>query len=419
LRDRIAHPNVTFAALSLLFFVVSAGSFSSLGVVLPAMVKELEWSWTEAGLGFTLLGLTCGLGSFIPALLIRRIGVRGTMIVGTIILVSGFGAMALTNSVWLYFIATSLVGVAFAVCATVPGTHVLTALFDKRSTALGGYFTIGALGGVAGPLLYIALHDLTDGWRAYWWAFVIMSLLAGVFAAITTPWRYDPTAEELAAERNLAPAEVLAGLKAWTVRKALATPQYYIIVGGYTTYLLINTTAHGFAVAHLMERGISQTVAAQVLSLEALIGAGVGVIGGIIGEKVSSKMLMLVSLGAVTIGMVGLAYATGWPLMLVFAFGVGIGFGLSFIASTMLLFNYFGKAPNLELYSIMTMISTTAALGPAFGGWARDTFGSFSGLFLLCAALTALMLLATLFMQPPNLKAAKEPTNPVPEAPIL
>jgi predicted MFS family arabinose efflux permease len=63
---------LTFASLGLIYFVITAGAFSSLGVALPAMVKELNWNWQQAGLGYTLLGVACGLGSLIPAILIRR-----------------------------------------------------------------------------------------------------------------------------------------------------------------------------------------------------------------------------------------------------------------------------------------------------------------------------------------------------------
>ena len=101
-----------------------------------------------------------------------------------------------------------------------------------------------------------------------------------------------------------------------------------------------------------------------MLSLEALIGAGVSLIGGIAGEKIQPKTLMLIALFALTLGMAGLAEARGYALMLVYAVGMGIGFGLTFIASAMLLLAYFGKAPNLRLYSIMSLMSTSAALGP-------------------------------------------------------
>jgi MFS family permease len=398
------HPWVTFSALSLLFFVVSAGTFSSMGVVLRPMVHELGWNWKQAGMGYTLLGVGCGLASFIPAALIRRIGVSATLLIGTVLLASGFGMLAVTHAVWTYLAATTLIGVAFAVCATVPGTHVLTSLFKRRSTVLGAYFTIGALGGVAGPLIYIAAQALTQGWRAYWIVFVMLAVASGLFAAATTTGRFDLEPSDIIPPEQVDPVELIEGLHDWTVRRALMTWQFYVIVAGYTMYLLINTTAHGFAVEHLTERGVDPNVAAGMLSVEALIGAGVSLIGGIVGEKMSPKTLMLIALFALTLGMAGLAEARGYGLMLVYAVGMGIGFGLTFIASTMLLITYFGKKANLELYSIMSLMSTSAALGPAVGGWARDAFGGFVGLFMVCAATAAIMLVATWFMHRPTLQ---------------
>jgi MFS family permease len=393
---------LTFVALSALFFLVSAGAFSSLGVVLPVMVSELHLNWTQAGMGYTFLGLACGLASFAPAVLIRWIGVRGTLIGGTVLLISGFGTLALARNAEMYLAATLLVGVAFALTTTVPGTHVLTGLFERRSTVLGAYFTIGALGQVAGPLLYLAIEGAHLGWRSYWWMFVIASAVAGGFAAIVaTGGRAAKAASDISPEQA-GSAELIGGLSDWTVRQALATPQFYIIVGAYTMYLLINTTAHGFAVEHLTERGVAAKAAAAMLSLEAFVGAILAVVGGVIGEKVGPKVLLIVSLIALVAGMTALAEARGYALMLVYALGVGIGYGLSFLASTLLLLTYFGNRPNLELYSLMCLISTSAAIGPAFGGWARDKLGSFSGMFLLCAAATFAMLVATLFLSPPK-----------------
>jgi MFS family permease len=388
---------VTLAAQSLMFFLVSAATFSSLGVVLPAMVRELEWNWTQAGLGYTFLGLACGLSSVASAALIRRIGVRATLLMGTVLLVLGFGSLAVTHTVWLYLTGTLLIGVAFSLTTTVPGTHVLTGLFERRSTLLGAYFTIGALGGVAGPLLYVWIAP-GSGWRAYWWVFVVASALAGMFAAATTPGRLDRENASGADD----PAPVAGAPHEWSARDALSTSQFYVIVGAYTMYLLINTTAHGFAVEHLTERGIPAKDAAEMLSLEALIGAGIAVVGGIVGERVKAKTLLIIALIALIGGMTALAQAHGYPLMLGYAVGVGIGFGLSFVASTMLLLTYFGRRAYLELYSVMCLLSTTAAVGPAVGGWARDTLGSFAGVFLLCAVAALIMLIATALMRPPD-----------------
>ncbi len=398
------HPWVTFASLSLIYFVVSAGAFSSLGVALPAMVKELNWSWADAGWGYTLLGIACGLGSVLPAMLIRWIGVRGAMAVGTATMIAGFATMATTQSVWSFLAATTLIGIAFSLVSTVPGSHVLTDVFKNRSTALGAYFAIGTLGGVAGPQIYVAVERLTGGWRPYWWTYVGMSIAAGVFAMLTTPERRDETAHVTQAPEQVGPAELIEGLGDWTVRRALMTPQFYVIFGVYTTYLLINTTAHAFAPQHLIEHGVAKADAATMLSIEAAIGVAVSLLGGWLGERLSTKLLMLICMGAVAIGQFALAEASHWGLMSVFAVGVGIGYGLSFTPPTVMLLKYFGKRANLELFSIMCLLSTIAAAGPAIGGKAHDLTGSFEGLFLACGGVTVAMFLATLFLRPPVLK---------------
>ena len=409
--SRPAHPWVTFTALSLLFFLVSAGTFSTLGVVLPAMVRELGWNWKQAGLGYTLLGVTCGLTSIAAAASVRRIGVRGTLLAGGAMLVAGFGALALTHSTLIYYFATSVIGVAFSFSTTVAGTHVLLGMFKRQSTVIGAYFTIGALGQVAGPQVYGAIAAI-GGWRDFWWAFVVAAALLSLFAAVVTPDRMDVQADAPAGV--MGPAELVDGLGEWTVRRALRTSQFYIVVGAYTMYLLINTTAHGFAVEHLFERGIPQAAGRNMLSIEALIGAGISVVGGVLGEKVKPRVLLVICLVSLIIGMWALGVAHGYAMMALYAVGVGVGYGLSFVAATLLLLTYYGRRAYLELYSIMCLLSTAAAIGPAVGGWARDTTGSFAGVFYLCAAAGGLMLAATVFMRAPTLasRSATAPSAP-------
>jgi len=400
---------LAFASLSVIYFVISAGAFSSLGVALPAMVTELKWTWEEAGWGYTLLGVACGLGSVLPAMLIRRIGVRGTMAIGMATMMAGFTTMATTQTVWGYLAATCLIGAAFSLVSTVPGSHVLTEVFKNRSTALGAYFAIGTLGGVAGPQIYVAVERLTGGWRPYWWSYVAMSLAAGLFAIATTPRRRDETAHITQVPEQVGPGEMIEGLHDWTVRRALRTPQFYVILGVYTTYLLINTTAHAFAPQHLIEHHVSKADAATMLSLEAAIGVMVSLFGGWLGERVPTKVLMLVCMGCVAVGQFALAEARGWGLMSVFAVGVGIGYGLSFTPPTVMLLKYFGKRANLELFSIMCLLSTMAAAGPAIGGKAHDLTGSFEGLFLACGVVTVAMFVAALFLKPPILTKSPAP----------
>src|ERR1700748_3803803 len=108
----------TLLLVSVLFFIITAATFTSLGLVLPPMIAELHWSYGDAGAGFSLLGVFCGITSTIPALLIRRVGVRANFLIGAAVMALAFWALARTDSLLLYFIGTSLAGFGFTLLAT-------------------------------------------------------------------------------------------------------------------------------------------------------------------------------------------------------------------------------------------------------------------------------------------------------------
>ncbi len=139
-----------------------------------------------------------------------------------------------------------------------------------------------------------------------------------------------------------------------------------------------------------------------MLSVEAFLNAGARLLGGAVSRFIDARKLLLLSLGLLIMGLLALSAARGMPLMLVYAAGIGIGYGLTFFASTILLLDYFGREPNLELFSAVNLISTIGAVGPAFAGFIADRTGSFVPAFLGLAGLTALVLVAAVVMRAPK-----------------
>lgn len=86
-----------FSVVSLIFFHVTASTFTSLGVALPFMIEELSWSWSDAGIGFSLLALMVGIASRVPAWTLRRFGTRATYGIGGVTMALGFGLLATTT----------------------------------------------------------------------------------------------------------------------------------------------------------------------------------------------------------------------------------------------------------------------------------------------------------------------------------
>ena len=391
-------PWITLAAVSTVFFLITATTFSSLGVVLPAMIGELHWSWGGAGSGFSLLGVAAGITATIPASLIRRFGVRITLAVGSLVMAAAFACLALTHGLLLYFLGCLLMGLGFTLLATVPGTYLLARLFANPSFAFGLYFTVGGLGGVAGPVLYLWVAGLTQNWRAYWLVSLAIVLAAGLLSAVLVNVDSDV--------RGASGSDPDITKEEWPVKAALRTPQFAVLAAAYSIFLFVGITVNAVSVAHLMGRGIPAAVAGGMMSAEALVNAGARLAGGVIVRWIDAKTLLLLSLAMLIGGLVALSAAHDMPLMLLYALGVGVGYGLTFFASTILLLDYFGRGPNLELFAAINLISTVGAGGPAFAGFVADHTGSFVPAFTILEVLVAMVLVAVIVMRRPQRRAA-------------
>ncbi|MDO8421442.1 MAG: MFS transporter [Parvibaculum sp.] len=412
------YPWFVLLSFSLVFFLVTAGTFTSLGVVLPDMVRDLGWDWTSAGLGFTILGISCGLSSYPPAWMIRKVGVRATVLFGTAILAAGFVLLYIVQDVPTYFLAMLLTGTGFSFVATVPGTYMIARSFKKQSMAFGIYFTIGGVGGIAGPLIYFLAVGVWEDWRMHWMIVAILTTLAGILCAafLREGDAADKEADEIAnAAASDAPSAVYVTKQSWTVRQALHTPQFYIIAAAYMAFLLCGITVNSLSVGHLTEIGIGMGVAGGLLSFEAFLNAASRAVSGFIGEYIDPRKLLIASLMLLVAGMVGLGIGTNWFALAVYAIGIGIGYGMTFLSTSVLLMNYYGRNAYLELFSLMNVGATLASFGPFLGGYMRDVTGSFSYAFFFYTLIPGVVLLGVLLMRPPVRKAVStESEAPLP-----
>lgn len=406
------------AGFSLLLFLITASTYGSLGVVLPAMIGELGWSFEQAFLGFSVLGLFTGASSWLPAILIRKIGVRGTLLLGSAVLGAGLLGLAGSESIVRYYVGAALCGIGFQMAALIPGTHVLSALYRKRALPFGIYFTFGSLGGVAGPWMALAIMGGTDNnWRIYWLAQAVLACIVGVVCAAMvggSKWlaqaAHDVDVEvEQEAREAPAGARVYRTSHEWPVKAALRTPQFYVLVAAYFTHLLTGVTVASVSVSHIGEIGVAAGMAAaaaaaigaKMLSLESLMQTMARLGGGFIGDRIDPKWLLVGAQAMLVAGLLALASATTVPLMLIYAVGTGVGFGLTVLAVTVLLLNYYGRRSNLELFSLTCLVGAVSAAGPFIAGAMRDRVGGFAPTFQLFAAVIALVFVAALFMRPP------------------
>ena len=128
-----------FGVVSLLFFFITAATFASLGGVLYRMASELHWSLSAAGSSFALLCLACGLASPLPAILMKLIGTRWTMVSGSVILTIGFALAAVSQSLWVFLVSSGLMGLGFTLTANIPSVYLLASWFPATAPRIIGF----------------------------------------------------------------------------------------------------------------------------------------------------------------------------------------------------------------------------------------------------------------------------------------
>jgi len=397
---------VKFALVSLIFFQITASTFTSLGVALPLMVEELGWSWSSAGLGFSVLAFMVGIAGRVPSWTLRRLGVRATYGIGGAVMTAGFVSLASTTGLIQYFAGAGLVGLGFALCAIVPGVAVINHLLPhRRSFAIGVYMMIGGLGGVAGPLIVTGVVASTGSWRMHWWlmaaSIALLTLLAILFLRIRPDPDADHQASELSEEKHS--EKVYVTKVDWPFEQVLRTPQFYIIAAAMTMILFSGVTTNSWAVTHMGNLGVAAAVAAGALSTQALINSLSRAVGGVLATRIDPKWLLAAGLVGGIIGMIALAAADSPGMIALFAIGEGFGFGMCLFAATIILVNYYGPKESPKTMGTMHLITTLAMLGPFLGGYIADRAGGFSGIFYIYAVLMVVSLISVVFMRPPKL----------------
>lgn len=380
-----------------IFFLTTGGTFSSLGVLLPAMIDEIGWSWAQAGLGFSILAFFTGISSTLPAYTINWFGLRITYLIGGALIASGFLTLSFTTDLITYLLGAALIGLGYTQSGAVPAVKVLSNWFvRRRSLVIGVFFTCGALGSVCGPLVASYFLSNLESWRLYWMMIAAvtagLTILTAMFV-VQRPEQREQT-DEVAAD--LKPAE-----ESWPFREVLRSRQYQVITIAVTVTLFGALTMNTWQVTHMQNLGVAATVSATALSAHAVFNACSRITGGLIIDRVGAKLLFSIGLFAGVIGMAALAFATSPLLILLFAIGDGISFGIVTFASSILLLEYYGPTNNPMILGFLNLITTFAMIGPAMAGFLADKAGGFSVIFIGISILMLLVFILTMSMSKP------------------
>lgn len=392
-------------SVSFMFLFVTGATFTSLGVVLYTMMGDLHWSRAAGGICFSVLGLTCGLSSPLPAMMMARYGTRLTIAAGSLVLCAAFLLAATAHDLVPFVLSTGLMGIGFTMVGNIPGVKVLAAWFPaRRERAIGLYLLSGGLGGVVGPAAVTLIVELSGSWRIHWAVMAITAIVGGLFAlAVVSDAApaYAPETEPVAEKKPV----VFRNKLDWSYRDAIATPQFMIIAATMVITMACMITVNSAAVTQLADHGLSPGFGASMLALQALAATLAKGASGPIGERLEPRLMLAFGLVAEAVGILALSWVDGPATAYLFAILFGLGWGSAYFAANMLAINYFGVRESSAILSAVWLLTTVATGGPMLAGFISDQFGTYSPVFDGMGVLLVLVAGFVAFSRPP-IKAA-------------
>jgi len=289
----------------------------------------------------------------------------------------------------------------------------LSRWFDRKLSRAMSLLSVGAgVGGfVCAPIA--ALLIVRYGWR---YSFVVMGVVILVVGLpLSRVIRDSPEemglrpdgdpVDEAHSSRGAQgpdhPVELAIGVKDWTLKQAMASRVYWILVGSFFLSGMAHAVVTVHAVISLTDAGISAESAALGLGSMVLLSV-IGRLGfGWMGDFIDKRYLLIILYFFQGAGIVVLMYADNLVTVYLVAALFGIGFGGGVPVRPALRAEYFGRAAFAKIGGSMAPLTMMGSVvGPVLAGWAYDRTGSYDWIFILMAVLQILAAVVILFAHP-------------------
>ena len=371
----------------LLLFCSVGTHFYAFPVFFDVMVREMEWTRTQAALALTVGTFVVGAVGLLVGGLIHKVGLRPVMLCGTLIGGLGFLLLTTVTEPWQFYLYYGLVlSAGMAGIEAVPTMTAVETWFDRGKSAALGIATTGmGVGGVVMAPLAGWLISKYDWQTAF-------AFMAGIVILVGIP--ISVIIMRTPGVRKVAPSrEREEGLQSRdaTIGQALREKSFWLISIGSMLWLWAYTIGLTHQVAFAVDMGIDRVAAAGAVSMLCAFSIPGRLGFGKLGDIMDKRYVMMMAASLQVIAFVILLKTTNLTMLYIYSclMGVGVG-GLTPILPG-LLADYFGGSHFGTIYGAAGMVNTLGIMiGPVYGGWIFDSTGGYSLAFLSGIIVTSL-----------------------------
>jgi MFS family permease len=375
------------AALAFVVLGFSRGLHSSFGVFNVALLDSFNWSrGATAGIFSVVLTIDAML-SPVAGYLLDRYGAKKIVLAGCLTLALGLFLSSQVSELWHLYICFGLItAFGFTFVGMVPHVFLISEWFSSnRASAIGVVY--------AGSGVGIMILAPLSAWliAAYGWAraleiyaaVVLISLLPLVWIF----YQHGPFGEKLRHHGQKRSEQ-----NQWTAKLALKSLQFWLLFFARICAAAGTTVIVTHQVAHVVEVGYSQLLAASIFGFAGITSSFGRVVFGFIADRLSRQAAYTLNIAMTLIGVGALMIlrdpSQTW-LLYVYVIFFGIGFGSRAVIFSALTADIFsGKG----FGSILGYSTVAVGVGGALGSWLGGVYYDWTGSYLVSFGLSALVL---------------------------
>ena len=388
-------------------FARQGSAVATLSVFVEPLTREFGWSRTALSGAVSLGGVLAALASPLIGSALDRHGARLTLSLA--VLGTGIATLllSLTNSLFIFYLLFCFARLNWAGPFELGIYSALNNWFVARRPLANSIATIAQMAGLVTMPFLAQLAMRGHGWRCGWVAIGTTVLVVGLVPSWLLLVR-RPEDLGLVPDRAAPPTPVSKIAPppepSFSRRQAVRMPAFWLLLLYTVLVYPVQAGVSLHQAANLVERGVTPTVAAAIISLFSLMSAIGSALCGLMPRAVPIRYALALSGGFLAFGsgaMIGIATAPEGALAAAL-FGLGLGGLLTLLPVAWA--DYFGRANYGAIRGLALSAQVLAqAAGPLLSGALRDATGSYVRPLECFAALSLLSILAALAARRPQI----------------
>ena len=393
-------------------------------VIYRFMQKDLSWQRGEISLGYTIIGLTLGLGAFIIPWLMDRFGPRRTLAIGASVTSGSVLLMAFAGQSYpVYLLLCFFTGLGISFGSVVPVQALVLLWFNvHRALVMGLVLGGGAIGGFIYPqIISASIVAFGGNWRVGWCVIALACVIGAVVAMIAVRNRPEdlgqhpdgmvPSAvREAMSDARIGRFRTYRSPVNWNFKDALKTKSIWLAIIGMSFIWFLWQSVLTQTPAHLSDRGFSMSDPVWFLRPAFIYGLilACSIVGRLsvsfLGERMESRLLIAIAGFSLIGGGVLFWFASRDSLWAVYLYPllVGFGFGASYVSYPLLMGNYFGTESFHKISAIANPITSVFPYsGAFFAGWLYDVNGGYGTAVVIACGIALVGSVLMLLCRPP------------------